>query len=206
MPGKHRTATKKCQAITKVDHHRSQPASVLKSNGVIVMNGLNGRHAKGGRSAEVNIRPSFLSPPRETTRERKQSPKSRNVGIHARTSDRNNIHNQVLMRSRKIPPRHIPRAISRPHTGFGEPPNASPTLELPPSQPRFPPKHEQCDHGADYNVSKDNRGYMVHKHGDRRPFPEHGKRRGRGGGARATESTRGLIASTRNGGYVKMLR
>jgi hypothetical protein len=38
-------------------------------------------------------------------------------------------------------------------------------------------------------------GDVVHDHGDRQPRPRHGSIRSRKGGAKATETTRGLIVS-----------
>jgi hypothetical protein len=62
MLGKRRLPLEYGQAINKVNRHRNQPAPSLKSKMVIVMNGLNGRRAKGGRNAKVQL--SLLSPHR----------------------------------------------------------------------------------------------------------------------------------------------
>jgi hypothetical protein len=52
------------------------------------MNILSRKRAKGGRSAEVGINLSLLSPYRGTAKERKRSPHKRDTEIHARGARR----------------------------------------------------------------------------------------------------------------------
>jgi hypothetical protein len=64
MLGKCQIATNmaKWSTLNKVSCHRSQPPPFLMSKGEIVMNGLNGRCAKGERIAKVIIKLSLLRP------------------------------------------------------------------------------------------------------------------------------------------------
>jgi hypothetical protein len=112
--------------VIKINRHRSQPTHVLNSKGVVLVNIPTRRRAKGGRSEEVNIELSLLSPYRHTARERIRSPHNRNAGSYARTRD-SNINNQVLMRRPKIQSNDIPVAISG-----GIPDSANLQTQVPP--------------------------------------------------------------------------
>jgi hypothetical protein len=49
------------QAINQLSRHRRQPAPILESEGIVVMDRLDRRRAKQNRSAEVRIKFAMLS-------------------------------------------------------------------------------------------------------------------------------------------------
>jgi hypothetical protein len=85
------TMVKRSTTLHAIRAYRTHASS--KDKGVRVVNKLIGRRAEGGRSADVGIKLSVLSPQRKGARGRKWSRHSRNIGIRACASDRN-VHNR----------------------------------------------------------------------------------------------------------------
>jgi hypothetical protein len=99
-------------AIKQLSRHRRQPAPILQSEGVVVMDRLNRRRAKQSGSAAVRIEFALLRSKCKTAREWETSTCMRNIGVRASTSDRQ-FNNKMTVLSPTAKPNYTPMSISR---------------------------------------------------------------------------------------------
>jgi hypothetical protein len=72
-------------AINQLRRYRRQPAPILQSEGIVVMDRLNRRRAKQSMKAGVRIKLAMLSSQCKTAREWETSTYTRNIGVRAST-------------------------------------------------------------------------------------------------------------------------
>jgi hypothetical protein len=86
------------QAIKQLSR---QPAPILQSEGVVVMDRINRRRAKQSGSVEVRIEFAMLIYQCKTTREWETSAYMRNIGVRTSTCDRH-INNNMTLWSHEV--------------------------------------------------------------------------------------------------------
>jgi hypothetical protein len=87
--------------INKLSRHRRQPAPILQSEGIVVMDRMNRRRARLSRSAEVRIKFAMMSSQSKVVREWETSTYTRNIGVCASTCIRH-INDKMKVRSHEI--------------------------------------------------------------------------------------------------------
>jgi hypothetical protein len=90
------------KAINQLNCHMRQPAPILQSEGIVVLDRLNRRRAKHSLSAEVRIKYAMLSSQCKTAREWETSGSyTRNIGVSASTCNRH-INNKKTVWSHEV--------------------------------------------------------------------------------------------------------
>jgi hypothetical protein len=91
-----REATNYHQNGHAISQLNRQPAPILQSEGIVVMDRLNRRRAKQSGSAEVRIKFAMLSSQCKVAREWETSTYTRNIGVRASTCNRR-INNKMTV-------------------------------------------------------------------------------------------------------------